>query len=93
MKLTITEMKKRNQEAGQYWFSKETMDFFGCVIEAGPNIKNIFITSEWNFDRTERYYTLRRFDTKTNTVETIGEFQQYKTLLEARAARRAWKGG
>jgi len=88
-KLTITEMKKRNEEAGFHWFKKDTMEYFGTVIEAKPNKDNIFITSEWaDFEYSKRKYTLRKYNTETNNVETTGEFLAYETLEEAREARK-----
>jgi hypothetical protein len=87
-KLTITEMKKRNQEQGQKFFSKGAMDFFNTTIEARPDKNNIFITSEFMDDPENKRYSLRRFDTETDKVETVGEFQEYGTLEEARQARK-----
>ena len=87
--LTITEMRKRNTEAGGNWFSKETMKFFGTKIETRPNKDNVFITSEWaDFSETKRAYTLRKFIPEKNNVETIGDFLQYSTLEEAKEVRK-----
>lgn len=87
MSITITEMKAREQEKGQNFFSKSTMDFFNSVIETKPNRQNIFITSE----RMEKYdpkkYAIRYFDYETGKVVTIGQTRQYNSLEEARQAR------
>ena len=89
MNLTITGMKELNKEAGQHWFDKDTMRFFDSKIEAGPNKKDIFITSETIGTRTcQRGYSLRQFDRETGKVETIGEMNDYSTLKEAREARK-----
>lgn len=85
--LTITEMKARNEEAGNNWFSKGAMRFFNTIIEAKPNVKDIFITSDRMETSMPKRYTLRRFDRETNTVETISEFQEFASLDAARNAR------
>ena len=85
--LTVGEMKARNKAAGYNWFDNGTMKFFGTKIESAPNAKGIFITSEYNFDRTKRLYTLRKFESDS-TVTTIGEFQAYNTKSAALAARK-----
>lgn len=82
-KLTITEMKERNKEAGQHWFTKGAMDFFNTKIETKPNVANMFITSEHSGDGNRRY-TWRVFNLKTNSVETLGNFMEYDTIEEAK---------
>jgi hypothetical protein len=84
MTMSITEMKAKNPN----WFSKEAMRFFSTKIEAKPNKKGIFITSEQFDENAPRKYTLRKFNTETNMVDTVGEFQGYNTLAEAREARK-----
>lgn len=88
LKLTIAEMKRKNEEVGDHWFSKGAMDFFNTRIEAGPNVKNIFITSEAMEPDAERKYTLRWFVENTSKVRTLGEFCEFDTLEEARKARK-----
>jgi hypothetical protein len=86
MKLTIAEMKRRNAAQGQYWFSEGAMSFFNTKIECEPSEKGCFITSEYMDDPNKKRYSIRCFDQKTNTVETIGEFRKYETLKEAKGA-------
>lgn len=89
LKLSISEMKRKNKETGQSWFDKGAINFFCTRIEASPNAKNIFITSEWsNFNNETRKYTLRWFDTSTSEVVTLGNFQQYHYLSDAKRARK-----
>jgi hypothetical protein len=83
MILTIAEMKRRDAETGQYWFSKGAMLFFNTKIESEPNEKGYFVTSEYMEDPDQKRYTIRFFDQKTNRVETIGDFRHYETLSEA----------
>lgn len=88
LKLTINEMKRMNEEVGQHWFSEGAMNIFNTRIEAGPNKENIFITSDAMDPDAERRYTLRLFGAKTSKVDTIGEFQEFATLEEAKKARK-----
>jgi hypothetical protein len=86
--LTLGEMKQLNENAGERWFKKEEMRFFGTILETKPNVKDLFITSEWIVpNRPERGYTLRWFERATGKVHTIGEMNEYKTLEEAKQAR------
>ena len=86
--LTISEMKRLDSR----WFEKGTMKFFNTKIESQPNKDNIFITSErMELDQKKRF-TLRKFNTETNKVNTLGEFQEFGTIEEARKAR-LMKGG
>lgn len=88
--MTISEMKRLNKLAGQHWFNKGAMEFFNTKIEAKPNKNNLFITSEHMGDNNKRY-TIRRFNANTYEVETVSEFREFKTLEEARTARKQMK--
>lgn len=84
---TSTEDIKRNHRG--YWFSKDTMKFFQSRI--GQNVyygKDLlfFVSSErQNYD-TPRLYTVRAYDPKHDRVQTVGEFQGYKTSGGANGA-------
>jgi hypothetical protein len=84
MKLTIAEMKKRDFEYGQYWFSEGAMSFFNTKIESEPSEKGFFITSEYMDEPNKKRYSIRFFDQETSKVETIGDFRAYETLKEAK---------
>jgi hypothetical protein len=86
MTISIAEMKKRNLKSGQYWFSDGAMEFFNTKIESEPTEKGYFITSEYPEEPSQKRYTIRFFDQKTNRVETIGDFRHYETLSEAMGA-------
>ena len=86
MSITLAEMKRRNVETGQYWFSKGAMAFFNTKIESEPTEKGYFVTSEYPEELSQKRYTIRYFDPITDKVETIGDFRQYKTLSEALGA-------
>jgi hypothetical protein len=81
----ITEVKKANKEKGQHFFSKDTLAFFGSKVY--PELytvegRQFFITSEDNFNRTEKGYTIREA-MPDGDVETIGDFLQYSTKEQA----------
>lgn len=88
MKLTISEMRARHEEAGGFWFSEGAMSFFNTRIESQPNKNNIFITSEFMEDPKTKKYALRQFNLETNGVDTLGEMMEYDTLIDASLARR-----
>ena len=82
--ITISEMRKRNEEAGHHWFSDGNMKLFGTKIESPPNRKGLFVTSEYiDAEIKKRAYTIRHFDEETGHINTVNEFLQYKTLKEA----------
>ena len=83
---TIEQMQALNERKGGHWFSKDTMRYFGTRILYGTNVRNHLITKENNHDNTERRYTIRKFDTETYNVETVGEFLEYPTRGQAVSA-------
>lgn len=82
MKKAIAEYNK----TGKYFFSKDTVKFWGSRIESVLIDGEYFVTSEDNFDRTKRLYTVRKFSNNYQDIVTVGEFQAYETLEEATAA-------
>ena len=82
---TIAELKALNAENGYFFFSKQTMNFFKSKVHGGIIRGQYFITSECNFDKTKRLFTIREFDQKAN-IKTVGEFQAYKTYQDAKNA-------
>jgi hypothetical protein len=85
---TISEIRRRH--AG-HWFSESTMRFFGTRIESGVIGGRYFVTSEDNFDRTERLFTVRRAD-DSGDIETVGEFQDYEERANAITAAKLAAG-
>lgn len=82
-------MNKRMQEAitdcckhGNYFFDKETMEFWDSKIEYGMTSDDLFITSEKNFDDTKRLYSVREYNWEKHDVKTIS-FQKFNTLKDA----------
>lgn len=81
--MTIADVKKANADAGYYFFSKETMRFFGTRIVSSLYQNNTFITSDYtSFDRDKRAFSVRMFDEKTGNVKTAN-FPDGKTTFNA----------
>ena len=81
----ITEVKKANKENGQHFFDRNTLAFFGSKVY--PDLytvagRQFFVTSEDNFNRTEKGYTIREA-MPDGDIETIGDFLQYATKEQA----------
>lgn len=91
---SVAAVKAANKEAGQTWFSRGNMRFFNSKIESGMYGRRYFITSEKRDGDTylgipdgDRRYTIREA-LPNGHVETVGEFQAYATIGEAREAAR-----
>ena len=69
--------------AGRYYFTKDTMKFWGSKVEAGMYGNDTFVTSENNYDGSKRLYSARHYDWENHEVNTIGEFQQFESLEDA----------
>lgn len=65
-----------------HFFDKFNIRFFNSKILPTVYRGQYFITSERFNDETPRMYTIRQIDEKGN-IETIGDFQQYKTIRAA----------
>jgi hypothetical protein len=81
----ITEVKKANKQIGQHFFDRDTLTFFGSKVY--PDLytvagRQFFVTSEDNFNRTEKGYTIREA-MPDGDIETISEFLQYATKEQA----------
>lgn len=87
--MKISEVKAITQSNGYHFFDKNTMNYWGTRIETSVFANGCYVTSEDDFSKTKRLYTVRRFNGKS--IDTIGEFQQYRTKVAARDAARAYK--
>ena len=89
---TISEIRQANEDAGLHFFEPATMRFFNSKIASRAVFgRHVFVTSEQfvgsDHVAQPRRYTLRScYDGKVNTV---GDFQQYRTIEEAKAAAKA----
>ena len=90
--LTILAVKQRNAANGGCWFEPGAMRFFHTRVseQVYPTARGtFFVTSERGPDEVRRFSV--RFAAITDgSVETVGEFQAYRTSRAAHtAARRA----
>jgi len=85
---SIHEIKQANKELGGHWFSADTMRFFGSRVLPTVYGGRYFITSEDNFQRTEKLYTVRQAQ-PNGDIDTVGDFQAYATRAEAVKAIKA----
>lgn len=88
LRLMLEDSKVR----GDYFFSKETMDFWGSSIVGGVFKNNTFVTSEDDYNRTKKLFTARHYNWDTHSVETIGAFQQFEKWEDAIAFAKDYKG-
>jgi hypothetical protein len=91
-KLTINEMKAMHEAKGGHWFEEGAMSFFNTTIETQPTKNNIFITSEYMDDPSDKKFSLRKFCPDTCMVDTLGDFREFDTITDARKARSSYKG-
>lgn len=92
---SVPAVKAAFRSAGSHWFDKDTMAFFGSRIESGMRFNTFFVTSEDNFDRTERRYTVRyatSYGEGRLSMQELGEFQEHESLDSALDAIRAFIG-
>ncbi len=94
MKLTIEDIRRLNEDADFHFFDESTLRFFDSIIEPetyGP-LGTWFLTSEqpplWTgqTERDPRMWTIRRFDTRSHQMDTVGEFRGYESKDAALAA-------
>ncbi len=85
----IEKIKLANQQAGQFFFSPDTMRFFRSrlsnEVERLPNGGALFITSEQNHGMGGPYprlFTIRMAK-PDGDVDTVGEFQAFNSRASA----------
>lgn len=79
---TIADVKAANQAIGAHFFDRSSMKFFKSRIESGLIGGKRFIMSEQGPDNVRRY-SIREAQ-PDGTIDTIGEFQQFRTREAAR---------
>jgi hypothetical protein len=82
---SISQIKDANKRIGHHWFQPEAMRFFRSRIESGVYGGRYFISSEQFDDNSPRLYTVHEASPE-GKIDTIGEFQQYAHLEDARDA-------
>ena len=84
----IRDIERLNAQKGKHWFEADTLRFFRsryagtAVVKAGGAY---FTSSERGPDMSRRY-SVCRMDMETGSVDSIGGFQAYATLSQAKAA-------
>jgi hypothetical protein len=76
---SLADVKELNREAGQYFFSRDTMRFFNSHIEGALLKGGYFVTSETQNYNTPRKYTARKVDYLNGSISTLGEFNECST--------------
>jgi hypothetical protein len=92
---TVADIRAANEAAGHYYFTPDTMRFFGSRVLSGVIAGRYFVTSERQpasyypqyFPAGERRYTVRVAH-DDGTIDTVGEFQGWSTARQARAHAR-----
>ena len=85
---SVEQIRLYSLSIGHHWFSPSTMRFFGSKIYPDIVGGRYFISSEKNFDSTQRLYTIRVV-TDDGTIDTVGKFQGFTSLRQARKALNA----
>lgn len=91
----VQEIEKRAEKGAKYFFSRGAMRFFSSRISELCWTKNddiFFITSERDGGMVKhtgsiRAYTVRKC-MKNGNIMSMGDFQEYRTMSEARTAIR-----
>lgn len=78
----IDAVKHANKALGQHWFSEDTMAFHGSEVVSELYAGQYFVTSEDNFDRTRKVFSVRQAQ-PDGGVETVGEYGGWDTLEAA----------
>lgn len=81
--LTMADVKRNNKASGSHWFSPSTMRFFQCRVESELIRKMYFVTSEKVGEGRPRLYSIRKYNSETHGIDTVGRFQGYKTCQDA----------
>ena len=92
---TFDDMREANREAGQFWFTPDTLAFFDGRLHEPihPTTHgDYFVSSEQapasgmpgrtDYYRPDRFYSVRFID-RQGRVHTVGEFQEHDTEADA----------
>lgn len=88
-----TDQIKQHSSGKTHFFDRDSMRFFSSRIGQNAYPTNnpfitLFVTSEKFEDRYSnysepRYYTIRAYDSRTGSIDTVGEFQAYQSSKTA----------
>lgn len=88
----MSEIVASHKSAGGHFFDRDAMKFFNsrictATLKSGKSGQQYFVTSERDDWGGERMYTIRSWNpAKPQIVETVGLFQAYDSLRQARIA-------
>lgn len=84
--VSIQDVKNIAQRHGSHWFDADTMRFFNSRVSQDATIDGEFIyfVSSERYRSEPRLYSVRQLNIFTGIIETIGEFQQYRTSAQAK---------
>lgn len=83
---TLRDLKANNETAEQYFFSPKTLRFFHSRIserifqDTANKDAFYFVTSERFSSETPRLFTIRKATLRGAKIDTVGDFQDYRTL-------------
>ena len=83
--MTMKELINRCKEDGNHFFDERTMEFWNSRVES-ELFGDYFITSEDNFDRTRKMYSVRKFNRDYTCVSDMIQtvvFQAFDSYDEA----------
>ncbi len=86
----IRDIERLNAEKGQHWFDAGTLRYFRSRYADTATVKDggAYFTSSERGPGMSRRYSVRRMDMETGAVDSVGNFQDYATLSQAKAALR-----
>lgn len=83
--MTLEEFKELNKSIGNHWFKEGAMEFFDSKIHDFDEDSGFFITSEdSHIGSSKRLYTIRLANFQTGRVKTVGTFQEFDSITQAR---------
>lgn len=82
---TMAQVKRDHKASGGHFFDRSAMSFFNSKIETPLVGGKYFVTSERYGDEAPQF-TVRYVHGEHATIDSLGDFQQHKTLAEALSA-------
>ena len=92
---TIKDIRDTMNETGSYWWSKDTMSFFGTKIIGGAfnGPGGVFlVSSEQKPSGRARRFTVRQYNPKTKRIQTVGDFCELDRVDALSQAKQLAKG-
>lgn len=92
--VSMTDVRRANDAAGHWWFSRSTMEFFDTRIHTAGSLPDgrYFITSEQP-PSGPRMFSVREAVDGGREIDTVGGFCEWRSVEEAQLALRALLDG